>query len=68
MPLWINGNYFVKDNTRVRKEYNFTFSTPQQTLPKLVNYYANVLKWREPKFRRPALSTEREQKLMALLT
>lgn len=67
MPLWVNGDYFVTDNARVRKDYNFTFSTPQQTISKLMNYYANTLKWRAPEAKRPTLSCEKEQKLMALL-
>lgn len=67
LPLWLNGDFYVKDSSRVKADYNFVFSTPEETMPRLWDYYENTLEWRAPKPMMPALSVEKERELMGFL-
>lgn len=65
-PLWIPADRRI-DNSRLLKDYQFTPSTVEATTTKLIDYYANGLKWRDLKADSPALKDKREQELMELL-
>jgi len=65
-PLWVPFDRRI-DNSRLLKDYEFTPTTIEATTTKLINYYANGLKWRDLKSDSPALKDDREQKLMELL-
>jgi len=66
-PLWLPYN-FCHDNSRLLKEYQFTPSTVEATTTKLIDYYANGLKWRDLKTGTGALEDKEEQRLMELLS
>jgi len=70
LPLWVEGDFFTMDNTRLQKDFDFTFSTQAETTERLMDYYGNYMKWRyvkEDKYGRPHLTPEREAELMKLL-
>jgi len=66
LPLWIPADRRI-DNSRLLKDYQFTPSTIEATTEKLIDYYANGLKWRDLSVDSPALKDDREQELMGLL-
>ncbi len=70
LPLWVEGNFFTKDNSRLQKDFGFTFSTIEETTQRLMDYYGNHLKWRdvrESKYGQLSMTSEREAELMKLL-
>lgn len=70
LPLWVEGNAFTKDSSRLQKEFNFTFSTIAETTERLMDYYGNQLKWRDArvsKYGQMSMTLEREAELMELL-
>jgi len=70
LPLWVEGNFFTKDSSRLQKDFGFVPSTIAETTERLMDYYGNHLKWRdvkESKYVQMALTPEREAELMKLL-
>ncbi len=70
-PLWVNGNYFTVDNSRLQKDFNFTFSTVDETISRLIDYHNN-LKWgdireRDTYVAKTSMTVEREDELLKLL-
>jgi len=65
-PLWLPYDILM-DNSRLLKDYQFTPSTVEATTTKLIDYYANGLKWRDLKADSFSLKDEEEQRLMELL-
>lgn len=65
-PLWVPYDIRI-DNSRLLKDYQFTPSNVEATTTKLIDYYANGLKWRDLKTGTGALEDEKEQELMGLL-
>ncbi len=70
-PLWVEGNFFTKDSSRLQKDFDFSFSTIEQTTERLMDYYANYVNWESPrqsKYGKMSMTPEREIDLMKLLT
>lgn len=71
LPLWIEGDLHTEDSARLKEDYNFTFSTIEETTERLMDYYGNYMKWadvREGKWGQMTMTPEREVELMKLLT
>lgn len=69
-PLWIEGDLHTQNGFRLQKDYNFTFSTIEETAKRLIDYYGNYMKWRdvrESKYGQMTMTPEREAELMKLL-
>lgn len=69
-PLWVEGNAFTQDSSRLHKEFDFTFSTVAETTERLMDYYGNHMKWRdvrESKYGQMSMTPEREAELLKLL-
>lgn len=47
IPLWINGDYYVFDNSLIKKDYNYNFPDFYVTLTNTIEYYEN-LDWKPP--------------------
>lgn len=71
LPLWVEGEFFTMDGSRLREDFDITFSTPAETTERLIDYFGNYMKWRyvkEDKFGQKHLTLEREAELMKLLS
>jgi len=66
LPLWLDSSAYQIDNSRIKKDFNMTFQTVEDTTKHLLTYYSEVLKWRKPK-NEGAISNEKEKELMDLL-
>lgn len=70
LPLWVEGNSFTQDSSQLQKDFDFTFSTIEETTERLMDYYGNHMKWRdvrESKYGQLSMTPEREAELMKLL-
>ena len=47
IPLWINGDYYVFDNSLIKKDYNYEFLNFSSTLHETIKYYGD-LNWKPP--------------------
>lgn len=74
LPLWLDTEFHIIDNSRLKKDFNFTPNTLDDTIVSLVEYY-NTLNWYLPgsnpflKERKVfgGISLEKEQKLIDLI-
>jgi len=69
-PLWVEGDCYTQSGARLQKDFNFTFSTIEETTERLMDYYGNHKKWsdvRESKYGQMSMTPEREAELMKLL-
>jgi len=69
-PLWIYNNCLTINSSRLQKDFNFTFSTIEETTERLMDYYGNHLEWRDVKESRhvkTSMTVEREAELLKLL-
>jgi len=69
LPLWVNGDYFRLDNTRLKNDFPISFNSVHETTMNLLDYYSNDLKWRKPAPTptSPALSIEKENEIIKTL-
>lgn len=72
LPLWTNYNCFTVNRSRLQKDFNFTFSTIEETTERLMDYYGNHLKWQDIRERdsntaKNSMTVEQEAELMKLL-
>lgn len=69
-PLWLEGNAYTQDSSRLQKDFDFTFSNIAETTERLMDYYGNHLKWRdvrESRYGQLSITPEREAELIKLL-
>jgi len=69
-PLWFESDVLTTNNSRLQKDFNFTFSTIEETTERLMDYYDNHLKWRavkEGKQVKTTMTVEREAEFLKLL-
>lgn len=62
LPLWINGHYYLFDNTQAIQQLGLRPTPLKQALQVTLDYYAS-LNWPVPKYGLPA---DKEQSLLAL--
>lgn len=66
LPLWFDGNYYTINNSRVKKDFDFTPTPIENSIQHLFDYYSNNLKWR-PYNLPNAITSEREAELINLI-
>ncbi len=64
LPLWLDGHFFVTDNSRIIKDYNFIFTSFEKTIEQLIRYYSEIKKWETPNTIPASLSFEKEKELI----
>jgi len=67
LPLWVDGNFLLSDNTRLAKDYHFDFTNIEHTVIDLLAYYSTTKQWESPVLTPPPLSEARERELIAEL-
>jgi len=66
LPLWLNKDILTIDNSRIQKDYNFTFATIEETTIDLIDFYSNEKKWAERNLP-SSLSNQKELELINTL-
>jgi 2'-hydroxyisoflavone reductase len=61
LPLWLNGDYYVFDNSLIKKDYDYEFPDFNSTLSDTIKYYKD-LNWRTPL---AGISVKKERQLIA---
>lgn len=64
LPLWIDGDFFTMNNTRLKSEFPIPWNSIDQTTHLLLDYYSNYLEWRKPETSQPSLSPEKENQII----
>lgn len=64
LPLWVNGDYFTLNNSRLKNEFDIHYNSLDETADALFNYCHNDLKWRKPNTSIASLSIEREKEII----
>lgn len=67
LPLWVDGNFLVTDNTRLTKDYHFKSSNIEQSIVDLLAYYSTIKNWKPPILTPPPLSESKEKELITKL-
>lgn len=70
LPLWAEGDVLMMDSSRIAADFNFQFSSIEETTEKLMSYYGHDLNWRDiqsTKYGQISLKPEREAELLKLL-
>lgn len=65
LPLWVNGDYFTLNNSRLKNEFNIHYNSLDETADALFDYCNNDLKWRAPNTSIASLPLEKEQQIIA---
>ncbi len=63
LPLWLNGDYYVFDNSLIKKDYDYEFPDFNSTLPDTIKYYED-LNWKTPS---AGISVKKERQLISEL-
>lgn len=70
MPLWLEGDALTIDCSRIEKDFNFDFSSIEDSHDHLMSYFTHTMKWRdirESKRGQLSMEPEREKELMEML-
>ncbi len=67
LPLWVNGDYFTLDNTKLKQDFDIRWNSIEQTTAQLIHYYSKALSWRKPESPYPPLSDEQEKEIIKKL-
>jgi len=64
LPLWIDGDYMMMDNTRIKTDLGIEMSSIEETVDALLDFYGNDKQWSELKLRPDPISDALEKELI----